>query len=72
MGESYHLIPGTTATSGISLTEDLATDTACAVQVLCQATRWQRIISVHTHRKVSGRSQVLTYRVKQAQSSRLT
>jgi hypothetical protein len=24
MGESYHIIPGTTATSGISLTEDLA------------------------------------------------
>jgi hypothetical protein len=28
MGESYHIIPGTTATSGISLTEDLATNTA--------------------------------------------
>ena len=24
MGESYHIIPGTTATSGISLTEDMA------------------------------------------------
>src|SRR5208283_4221597 len=24
LGESYHIIPGTTATSGISLTEDLA------------------------------------------------
>jgi hypothetical protein len=28
MGESYHIIPGTTAKSGISLTEDLATNTA--------------------------------------------
>ena len=28
MGESFHIIPGTTATSGISLTEDLATNTA--------------------------------------------
>ena len=28
MGESYHIIPGTTATSGISLTEDLATNAA--------------------------------------------
>jgi hypothetical protein len=27
MGESYHIIPGTTATSGISLTEDMATNT---------------------------------------------
>jgi hypothetical protein len=27
MGESYHIIPGTTATSGISLTEDLALST---------------------------------------------
>jgi hypothetical protein len=27
MGESYHIIPGTTATSGISLTEDTATNT---------------------------------------------
>jgi hypothetical protein len=26
MGESYHIIPGTTATSGISLTEDMALD----------------------------------------------
>jgi len=28
MGESFHIIPGTTATSGISLTEDLATNGA--------------------------------------------
>jgi hypothetical protein len=27
MGESYHIVPGTTATSGISLTEDTATNT---------------------------------------------
>ena len=27
MGESYHIIPGTTAISGISLTEDMATNT---------------------------------------------
>ena len=30
MGESYHIIPGTTAKSGISLTEDMATSSAWA------------------------------------------
>ena len=32
MGESYHIIPGTTAKSGISLTEDLNSSVQCRFQ----------------------------------------
>jgi len=54
MGESYHIIPGTTATSGIS-----SQKTTQLVRT-SWATQWLRTTWDHTHNKVSGRSATLT------------
>ena len=67
MGESYHIIPGTTATSGISLTEDTALKPELVGHTMASEPP-RPLLTTQAH----GLLRVLTIRVRLALSSRWT